>query len=52
MRRLVKVIVEVSDAPALPFSDVAEMVKSPTWTVITVELVTVGLPPDPFSVTS
>src|SRR5207253_5324983 len=33
-------------------SDAALTVKSPTWTVMMVELVTVGLPPEPFSVTA
>jgi len=44
---LVKVIVDVNEAPALPLGELAVIVKSPTCTEMTVELVTVGLPPDP-----
>src|SRR5205807_3096284 len=34
---LVRVMVEVADAPAAPLGDVAPIVKSPTWTVETAE---------------
>ena len=50
---LVKVTASVVDAPVLKlmFDEAALTVKSPTWTVMTVELVTVGLPPDPVRAT-
>ena len=51
---LVKVRTSVVDAPVLKlmFEEAALTVKSPTCTVITVELVTVGLPPEPVRVTA
>ena len=51
---LVNVNTSVVDAPVLKlmFDEAADTVKSPTWTVMTVELVTVGLPPEPFNVTA
>src|SRR5437870_13908024 len=42
---LVRVIVEVRDAPALPLGEVALIVKSPTWTVAGAECS--GVPGDP-----
>ena len=51
---LVKVRTSVVDAPVLKLTsfDAADTVKSPTWTVMIVEFVTVGLPPEPFRVTA
>ena len=50
---LVRVRASVVEAPVLKLmSDEAGLtVKSPTWTVMTVELVTVGVPPDPVRAT-
>jgi len=50
---LVNVNTSVVDAPELKLTstDAADTTKSPTWTVIVVELVTVGLPPDPVRAT-
>ena len=51
---LVNVNTSVVEAPELKLmsSDTALTVKSPTCTVMRVEFVTVGLPPEPFSVTA
>jgi len=50
---LVNVNASVVEAPVLKlmFDEAALTVKSPTCTVITVELVTVGLPPEPVRAT-
>jgi len=50
---LVRDRASVVEAPVLKLTstDAADTVNSPTWTVIVVELVTVGLPPDPVRAT-